>query len=64
MTYLINGMLIHMDDTDGNIQEAVCLTLVTLAAVRPSLVQQSVSKVQHMHRSGNYTARVLDACKN
>lgn len=64
LTYLINGMLVHMDDTDQSIQEAVCLTLTTLAALRPKLVKHLATQVQHLHRSKLYSTRVLTACKS
>lgn len=62
--YLVNGMLIHMDDTDPVIQEAVCTVLESAAAHRPAVVHEAISKVQHLHRSSTYTARVLTACKH
>lgn len=62
-TYLINGMLIHMDDVDPVIQEAVCAVLESAAARRPALVNEAVSTVSHLHRSSAYTSRVLKACE-
>lgn len=64
MSYFINGMLIHMDDTDQSIQQAVCGVLETLAGYRSVLVAQAVSNVQRLHRSDAYTARVLAACNH
>lgn len=61
--YLINGMLIHMDDVDSAIQEAVCSVLETAAGYKPVAVQEAVSKVQHLHRSSTFTSRVLLTCR-
>ncbi len=61
--YLINGMLIHMDDVDPVIQEAVCNVLESAAARRPALVNEAVSRVSHLHRNSTYTSRVLTACE-
>ena len=63
MTYLLNGIVIHMDDIDPVIQEAVCQVLETAAASHPSAVHEVVAKVQHLHRSSTYINRVLAACK-
>ncbi|KAA6419548.1 MAG: hypothetical protein FRX49_10473 [Trebouxia sp. A1-2] len=61
--YFINGMLIHMDDMDPVIQEAVCTVLEIAAAHRPALVNEAVSTVSHLHRNSIYTSRVLKACE-
>ena len=62
--YLITGMLIHMDDTDQVIQEAVCRVMEVLAGFRPKLVTQAVNKAQQLHRSDTFTSRVLLACRH
>ena len=62
-TYLIKGMLIHLDDVDPVIQEAVWTVLESAATRRPTLVSEAVSIVSHLHRSSTYTSRVLKACK-
>lgn len=64
VTYLINGMLIHMDDVDLAIQEAVCCVLETAAIHKPLVVKEAVSKAQHLHRSSNFTSRVMLACSH
>ena len=51
MSYLINCVVIHMDDVDSAIQEAVCCMLESAAVSHPAIVQEIVSKVQHLHRS-------------
>ena len=63
MTYLVTGILIHMDDVHPDIQEAVCSVLETAAACKSAVVHEAISKVQHLHRSTTYTSRVLLACK-
>ena len=60
--YLVNGMLIHMDDADLTIQEAVCKVLGSAAACKPVVVKEAVDKAQHLHRSSVFTSRVLSAC--
>lgn len=64
MSFFIKGMLIHMDDTDSEIQEAVCRVLVVLASSRPELIRQAVTAVQQLHRSDRFTATVLSACRS
>ena len=61
--YLLNGMLIHMDDVDPTIQEAICQVLETAASCKPAVVRDAVSNAQHLHRSSTFTNRVLLACK-
>ena len=63
VTYFINGMLIHMDDVDCAVQEAVCTVMETAAIHKPFLVKEAVSKAQHLHRCSTYTSRVLLACR-
>lgn len=63
VTYFINGMLVHMDDVDPAVQEAVCSVMETAAIHKPSLMKEAVSKAQHLHRSSTFTSRVLLACK-
>ena len=62
VTYFINGMLIHMDDVDATVQEAVCSVLESAAVYKPVIVKEVVGKAQHLHRSLTYTDRVLSAC--
>lgn len=62
--YLLNGMLIHMDDVDPTIQEAVCQVLECAASSKPAVVREAVSKAQHLHRTSTFTNRVLLACKS
>lgn len=62
VTYFINGMLIHMDDVDSAVQEAVCSVLESAAIHKPLVVKGAVSKAQHLHRSSTFTNRVLLAC--
>lgn len=61
--YLMNGMLIHMDDVDAIIQEAVCKVLESAAACKPAVVIEAVTKAQHLHRGSTFTNRVLHACQ-
>lgn len=63
VTYFINGMLIHMDDVDPAVQEAVCSVLESAAIHKPLVVKDAVSKAQHLHRSSTFTTRVLLACR-
>jgi hypothetical protein len=45
------------------LQEAACGVLEALAAVKPSLVTEEVSKVRDRFRAKHYCDRVLAACK-
>lgn len=63
VTYFTNGMLIHMDDVDSTVQEAVCSVLECAAVHKPMVVKEVVGKAQHLHRSSTFTSRVLSACR-
>lgn len=57
--YLIKGLLIHMDDSNPAVQEAVCKVMEKLAKVKPGVVRASLLEVRDMHRGTQYIDRVL-----
>ncbi|XP_038066344.1 dynein assembly factor 5, axonemal-like isoform X2 [Patiria miniata] len=48
---LYRGLLVHMDDPDPNIQQAVLDILKQAAPLHPKLLQEEVETVRHKHRS-------------
>lgn len=62
-SYLVAPMLIHMDDSLPEIQEAVYDVVHSLSAKKPKVVMKEVSKIQDRFRSKQYCEQVLLACK-
>ncbi|KAG1655968.1 hypothetical protein FOA52_009395 [Chlamydomonas sp. UWO 241] len=60
--YLAAGVVVHMDDSAPEVQEAACRVLEALAAVKPIAVAKEVGKVVERFRSKHYCDRVLAAC--
>lgn len=61
--YMLPILLLHMDDADQNVQEAVCQVVCSLAAVRPNLVAEETAKVQQHHHAQQFCENVLAACR-
>lgn len=61
--YVVQGVLIHMDDSNAEVQEAACSVLEALAAVKPAVVEAEVGKARERFRSKHYCDRVLAACR-
>jgi dynein assembly factor 5 len=59
--YLLKGILIHMDDTNSSVQEAVCRVVERLAKVKPMVVRSGLHEVRDQHRSTVYLDRVLQS---
>lgn len=60
--YVIQGVVIHMDDSNAGVQEAACQVLEALAVVKPSVVSVEVGKARERFRSKHFCDRVLLAC--
>ncbi|GMH41563.1 hypothetical protein BSKO_09473 [Bryopsis sp. KO-2023] len=60
--YFLAPMLIHMDDSESEIQQAVCDVVLELAKIRPGVVRKEVGKVMDRFRCKEYCERVLVAC--
>eukprot|EP00884_Botryococcus_braunii_P011389 jgi/Botrbrau1/20250/Bobra.31_1s0039.3 len=58
--YLTSNLLVHMDDTDSQVQEAVCATACRLAKVQPELMKEELKKVRDVHKSTKYIDRISD----
>lgn len=57
--YLLKGMLIHMDDANPSVQEAVCQAAIQAAIVKREVVFTAVEEARKKHRSTKYCDRVL-----
>ena len=55
--YLLKGFLIHMDDPNPDVQEAVCRALEVAAAKKPDAVRESVRAARDTHRGRAYLDR-------
>lgn len=62
-SYLLAPMLIHMDDSLPEIQEAVYDVVLSLTAKKPKVVVKEISKIQNRFRSKQYCEQILMACK-
>ena len=49
--YLLAGFIIHLDDTDSQVREAVLHALRELKSKKPAVVRQEVNKVYDSFRS-------------
>uniref|UniRef100_A0A7S0RAA8 Uncharacterized protein n=1 Tax=Pyramimonas obovata TaxID=1411642 RepID=A0A7S0RAA8_9CHLO len=58
--YFTSGMVVHMDDADPRVQEAVCVALEAAAAVKPLVVLKVVQAARLRHRSTVFCDRVLE----
>jgi dynein assembly factor 5 len=59
--YLLKGMLIHMDDANAELQEAVCAAVEELARMHPAVVRAEVGLVRDKHRYKHFCDRCLAA---
>ena len=59
--YLLKGMLIHMDDANAELQEAVCAAVEELARMHPAVVRAEVGQVRDKHRYKHFCDRCLAA---
>ncbi len=57
--YLLKGVLIHMDDTNPEVQEAVCRPVEKLARLKPQVARAHLNEVRDQHRGVTYIDRVL-----
>ena len=55
--------MIHMDDSNSEVQEAACRVMEALAAVKPAVVSAEIGKARERFRSKHFCDRVLAACK-
>ena len=49
--YLVASFIIHLDDTDTGVQEAVLYALREIMSKKPAVVRQEVNKVYENFRS-------------
>lgn len=56
--YMASALLLHMDDADINVQNAVCVTLCQMASAHPEVMEKELAKVRGLHRSTVFIDRV------
>lgn len=61
--YFIAALLIHLDDGDTAVQDAVLQALNALAAVKPRVMKSEIQKVYETFRSRVLLDTVLTQCK-
>ena len=59
--YLLKGMLLHMDDANKDVQEAVCQAAIVAAGVKGAAVSLAIEEAKRKHRSTVYCDRVMEA---
>ena len=64
-TYLaemVRELLIHMDDTNADVQQNVLDCLKEAAAVDPQIVLEETLKIKEYHRLSKYTSELIETC--
>lgn len=56
--HMATNLLLHMDDADGNVQDAVCETACQLASAHAEVTEGELTKVRGVHRSTIFIDRV------
>jgi HEAT repeat len=56
--YMIANLLVHMDDSDAEVQEAVYATACRLAVVFPMSMEKELAKIRGLHRSTYFIDRI------
>ena len=59
--YLLKGFVVHMDDPDVGVQEAVCAACEVAAGKKPGLVSEAMRAARGTHRHPRYIDRVMEA---
>lgn len=60
LEYMIDQMLIHLDDTEAVVQDAVLSTLQALAKVDVGYARRKTSEALPKHRNPTYSRKLLD----
>jgi hypothetical protein len=61
--YFISALLIHLDDGDHGVQQAVLQAMKSLAKVKPEVMKDEAKKVYDTFRSRMLLDEVLAACQ-
>lgn len=61
--YLVKSILIHMDDANAAVAEAVCAAVCTAAGIWPAAVRREVEEVMDRFRSKVMCERVIRVCQ-
>ena len=59
--YLLKGFVVHMDDPDAAVQEAVCAACEVAAGKKTSAVAEAMNLARSTHRHQRYIDKVTDA---
>ncbi|XP_077979793.1 dynein axonemal assembly factor 5-like [Glandiceps talaboti] len=57
---MYKGLLVHLDDPDPDIQNAVLVVLKQAAPIHPGLLKEQVEEVKHKHRIPKYCNQLLE----
>lgn len=60
--YLLKGFVVHMDDANGDVQEAVCAACEIAAGVKTEATREAMLAARNVHRHPRFVDRVLAAC--
>ena len=58
---LLRGFVVHMDDPDVSVQEAVCAACEVAAGKKPGAVGEAMKAARGTHRHPRYIDRVMEA---
>ncbi|KAK3090687.1 hypothetical protein FSP39_013747 [Pinctada imbricata] len=61
---MYKGLLIHLDDPDNKIQEAVLEVLKKIGSLHPGMLLQEVESVKHKHRTQTYCNQLINYAKD
>lgn len=61
---IYKGLLVHLDDPDQKIQEALLEVLMRAAKLKPNMLLKEVESVKHKHRTPKYCDVLIDYIQN
>ncbi|XP_005100812.1 dynein assembly factor 5, axonemal [Aplysia californica] len=61
---IYRGLLVHLDDPEGKIQEAVLAVLKRASELAPEMLIREVESVKHKHRSTTYCDKLIEHASN
>jgi hypothetical protein len=62
--YFISGLLVHLDDNDKEVRQAVMQPLVELAHKKPHILELEIKKVYEGFRAKELLSKLLGICNS
>ncbi|XP_013406264.1 dynein assembly factor 5, axonemal [Lingula anatina] len=60
LEFMFKGLLVHLDDPEANIQEAVLEVLMKAASLQPAMLVKEIESVKHKHRTPKYCDALIE----